>query len=89
MNSTVAVRNYAKVGDSLPIPGLLGLQTAAYARFLQEDVAPLERKAQGLEALLREMFPLESYDGNLSLHYISYELGKARFTPDSGSSSAM
>jgi len=28
------------------------------------------------------MYPIESYDGNLGLHYINYELGKARYTPD-------
>ena len=76
------VRNYAKVGDGMPVPDLIGIQTKSYARYLQTDTAPDERKAQGLEALLREMFPIESYDGNLALHYIDYELGKARYTPD-------
>ena len=28
------------------------------------------------------MFPIDSYDGNLSLHYIGYELGKPRYTQD-------
>ncbi len=82
MNTALAIRSFSKVGDSLPIPGLLGLQTRAYARFLQQDAAPQKRDPFGLEALLREMFPLESYDGNLSLHYINYELGKPRYTPD-------
>ncbi len=76
------VRNFARVGDAMPVPNLINLQTESYARFLQAEAGPLERSCSGLEALLREVFPIESYDGNLSLHYISYELSKPRYTPD-------
>jgi DNA-directed RNA polymerase subunit beta len=64
------------------VPDLIGIQTKSYAGFLQEVTAPESRDGHGLEALLREMFPIESYDGNMSLHYINYELGKPRYTPD-------
>ncbi len=82
MYATLPVRDYSKVGDGIPVPDLIGIQTRSYARYLQEDVAPEKRENSGLEALLREMFPMESYDGKLSMHYINYELGKARYTPD-------
>ncbi len=82
MTVALPVRNFAKVGDSMPVPNLVGVQVAAYAKFLQQDVAPDKREPFGLEFLLREMFPIESYDGKLSLHYISYELGQPRYTPD-------
>ncbi len=77
-----AVRNFGKVGDALPIPNLIDIQTRSYARFLQEDALPDERKNEGLEALLREVFPIESYDGDMRLEYISYELGKPRYNPE-------
>ena len=32
--------------------------------------------------MLREIFPIESYDKTLSLEYIKYELGKPRYGPD-------
>ncbi|MBI4716386.1 MAG: DNA-directed RNA polymerase subunit beta [Planctomycetes bacterium] len=82
MSSALTVRSFAKLGDAMPVPELVGIQTKSYARFLQQDVPPTEREPIGLEALMREMFPIDSYDGNLSLHYINYELGKARYTPD-------
>ncbi len=82
MISTLPVRDYSKVGDAIPVPDLIGIQTRSYARYLQAEEPPEKRDAHGLEALLREMFPIESYDGNLGLHYISYELGKPRYTPD-------
>jgi DNA-directed RNA polymerase subunit beta len=76
------VRNFSKVGDALPIPNLMEIQTESYKRFLQADLPPDKRKNQGLEALLREVFPIVSYDGNMSLAYLDYDLGKARYTPD-------
>jgi len=82
MITASAVRNFSKVGDSLPVPELFGIQLHAYERFLQYEVPADKREASGLEALLREMFPMESYDGNLSLHYVSYDLGKPRYTTD-------
>jgi len=82
MIAALPVRDYSKVGDGIPVPDLIGIQTTSYARYLQADVPADKREPTGLEGLLREMFPIESYDGNLALHYISYELGKARYTPD-------
>jgi DNA-directed RNA polymerase subunit beta len=76
------VRDFSKRGDALPIPNLVDVQTEAYQRFLQKEVDPSKRKNEGLEALLREVFPIESYDGNLRLEYINYGLSEARYTPD-------
>ncbi|MGB0714358.1 MAG: DNA-directed RNA polymerase subunit beta [Phycisphaerae bacterium] len=82
MPTILPVRDFSKIGDANPVPQLFGIQLRAYEKFLQEFVPPLKREVHGLEALLREMFPMESYDGNVSLHYVSYELGKPRYTPD-------
>ncbi|MFQ5494225.1 MAG: DNA-directed RNA polymerase subunit beta, partial [Phycisphaerae bacterium] len=82
MVTAIPVRNFCKLGDAMPVPDLVGIQTHSYARYLQADAAPEQREPHGLEALLREMFPIESYDGTLGLHYINYELGKPRYTPD-------
>src|SRR5882724_377109 len=76
------VRDFSKRGDALPIPNLIDVQISAYKRFLQQEVEPAKRKSEGLEALLREVFPIESYDGNLRLEYISYDLSEARYTTD-------
>jgi DNA-directed RNA polymerase beta subunit len=64
------------------IPDLTEIQTRSYEAFLQYDVAPNKRTDQGIEGVLREIFPIESYDKTLSLDYIKYELGKPRYGPD-------
>ena len=53
-------REFAKVGDALPIPNLIGIQTVSYARFLQSEAGPRDREPKGLEALLREVFPIDT-----------------------------
>jgi DNA-directed RNA polymerase subunit beta len=68
--------------SQFPIPNLTVLQTASYEAFLQEDIAPDKRKNQGLEAVLREVFPIASYDNTASLEFLRYELGKPRYTPE-------
>ncbi len=76
------VRDYSKRGDAIPIPNLIDVQVAAYKRFLQSDAPVDQRKGEGLEGLLREVFPISSYDGNMTLDYISYDLSKPRYTQD-------
>ncbi|MBI1345240.1 DNA-directed RNA polymerase subunit beta [bacterium] len=74
-------RIFGTLQTDFPISDLTVIQTDAYAKFLQLELEPRERKDEGLEAILREIFPIESYDGKYRLEYVKYELGKPRYTP--------
>ena len=50
-------RDFSKRGDALPVPNLVEVQQESYQRFLQKEVAIEKRKNDGLESLLREVFP--------------------------------
>ena len=76
------IRRFARVPETVAVPDLVEVQTHSYRRFLQETTAPKSRKNVGLEALFREMFPIKSYDGTLSLEYICYDLGRARYSEE-------
>ena len=71
---------YGRFRSVAHIPDLVEMQTKSYEGFLQPNVAPNRRAADGLEALLREVFPIYSYDKTLCLEYVSYELGRPRYT---------
>src|SRR4051812_1837103 len=73
------IRNFGRFGDAVEVPGLTDVQVRSYDRFLQLDVPPEKRQPMGLEGVLREIFPIESYDKTISLDYIKYELGKPRY----------
>ncbi len=75
-------RTFGKIADGYPVPDLTEIQTRSYARFLQAESVPEDRLDEGLEAVFREIFPVESYDKTLKLEYIKYELGKPRYEPD-------
>ena len=81
--ASIRVRDFSKRGDAIPVPDLTRVQREAYERFLQLDKAPDARDPRlGLEALLREVYPIESYDGTMSLEYLYYTLEEPRYTPD-------
>src|SRR5262245_28943658 len=76
------IRNFGRFGDAVEVPPLTDVQTRSYDRFLQLDVAPEKRTNTGLEGVLQEIFPIESYDKTINLEYLKYELGKPRYEPD-------
>ncbi len=78
--SFTEVRRFGRFATSVETPQLARIQIESYKRFLQEDVPADKREPVGLEGLLREIFPIVSYDGNTTLEYVSYELGKPRYS---------
>ena len=81
INAEKTVRNFGKSPDAVEIPNLVEIQRRSYDHFLQKDVAPTKRKDAGIEALFREIFPIESYDKKMLLEYLYYELEKPHYTP--------
>ncbi|MDG2186087.1 MAG: DNA-directed RNA polymerase subunit beta [Mariniblastus sp.] len=63
-------------------PDLTKIQTVSYGNFLQTGLEIEKRKDQGIEGVLKEIFPIESYDKQLRLEYLHYDLGKPRYTPE-------
>jgi len=74
------IRNFGKIQDTFVLPTLLAVQLDSYRSFLQKDVPVDQRKDHGLEEVFREVFPMESYDGQIKLEYISYYIGKEKYS---------
>ncbi len=70
--------NFGRIKEVIAPPNLIELQTTSYAEFLQNDVAPTRRKNIGLQAVFKEVFPIESYDGKVVLDYHSYDIGEPK-----------
>jgi DNA-directed RNA polymerase subunit beta len=80
--STKTVRDFSKRGDAIPVPPLTRVQGEAYERLVQSDIDPLKRNPIGIEGLLREVFPIEAYDGSMRVEYLYYKLEEERYTVD-------
>jgi DNA-directed RNA polymerase subunit beta len=72
--------NFGKLKEVITPPNLIELQINSYLDFLQKGAPEKQRKNQGLEAVFREVFPIESYDQRLVLEYVSYTIGDPKNT---------
>ena len=70
--------NFGKIIEVIDPPNLIQIQNRSYEQFLQLDLPPERRKDFGLQAVFKEVFPIESYDGKITLGYHCYELGAAK-----------
>ncbi len=73
------VINLGKITDVDQIPDLIDIQFRSYDWFLQADVNPSKRQNQGLEAVFRETFPIESPSDDMVLEFVSYTLGESKW----------
>jgi DNA-directed RNA polymerase subunit beta len=72
-------KSFGKRPSILKVPYLLEIQKESYRQFLQADVRPEQRIDQGLQAAFKSVFPIESYNGNAALEFVSYRLGVPPF----------
>ena len=72
--------NFGKLSDVIELPDLIEIQSASYKDFLQMGVAPTKRKLVGLQAVFKEVFPIESYDGQCALDFVKYDLQTAKLS---------
>ena len=70
--------NFGKLREVIVPPNLIEIQITSYLDFLQKGIPEKQRKPQGLEAVFKEVFPIESYDARLVLEYVSYTLGEPK-----------
>jgi len=69
---------FGKLKAGIQPPDLIEIQTKSYQDFLQIDAAPGKREEKGLQAIFREVFPIDSYDGRYTLDFVKYELGEPK-----------
>ena len=74
MEKLVERLNFGKIKQRGEMPHFLEFQLNSYEDFLQTSASPNKRENKGFEAAFREVFPIESSNGDVRLEYIGYEL---------------
>ena len=70
-------RSYGKLKEVLDVPNLIDIQLESYEWFLQGNA---KKKAdQGLQAVFKQIFPIESNDGNVILDFKEYSFGDVKY----------
>ncbi|HKM02667.1 MAG TPA: DNA-directed RNA polymerase subunit beta [Bacilli bacterium] len=62
--------DYSKVSGKFPLPNLVSIQNDSYHWFLTE----------GIEEVFRDVFPVQSYNKDMVVNYISYRVEKPKYT---------
>lgn len=70
----------SKSGKQIGAPDLLNVQIQAFKEFLQEDVAPSERKDSGMQAVFLRNFPITDSRETAILEFIEYYLEKPQYS---------
>jgi DNA-directed RNA polymerase subunit beta len=71
---------FGKIKEAIEPPNLIEVQLNSYVEFLQKDVSPSRRKNIGLQAVFREVFPIQSYDDKVVLDFVSYDIGEPKMS---------
>src|SRR5260370_1630244 len=71
---------FGSIKEGIEQPNLIEVQDNSYVDFLQKDVPYGKRKNQGLQAVFKEVFPIESYDEKAVLDFSHYDIGEPKLT---------
>jgi DNA-directed RNA polymerase subunit beta len=69
---------FGKIKEVSEPPNLIEVQLNSYVEFLQKDMPATKRKNVGLQAVLKEVFPIQSYDEKVTLDFVSYDIGEPK-----------
>ena len=78
--SSKSAYNFSKLEEVVSIPDLLAIQVNSMEDFLQEEILPEKRENKGLEAVFKNMFPVEDTRNDYVLEYKHYYLGLPKYT---------
>ncbi len=67
-------RSFGRHPEIIDMPNLIELQRGSFESFLQQYVDKDRRLDTGLQAVLKELFPIIDSQGRLELHFKSYHL---------------
>src|SRR5438128_2173841 len=70
--------HFGTIKEGIEPPNLIEVQLNSYVDFLQKDVPFSKRKNYGLQAVFKEVFPIESYDEKAVLDFGHYEIGEPK-----------
>ena len=73
-------KKFATVENIIEPPHLISMQRKSYEKFLQMDREPEEREEYGLQAILKNVFPINDFNGMCSLEYVKYKFGEPKYT---------
>ena len=73
-------KQFASAASILEPPHLISMQRKSYEHFLQKNSDPDQREDIGLQAILKEIFPINDFNGVSSLECERNKNGEPKYT---------
>ena len=73
-------KSFGKLKEVIQPPSLIQNQIDSFRDYLQLDVPGNQRDNKGIEAVFREIFPIDSYDGKCALEFLSYNIADPKYS---------
>ena len=73
-------KSFSKIKSAVEIPDLLDIQIRSFKNFLQDDVPPEKRKAQGLQDVFLSLFPVTDSRENFLLEFVNYFVDSPKYS---------
>src|SRR5210317_1789329 len=73
-------KQFASATSILEPPHLISMQRKSYEHFLQMASDPDQREDIGLQSILKEIFPINDFNGVCSLEFVRYKFGEPKYT---------
>lgn len=74
------ILSFSSFNEECEMPDLLEIQKKSFVDFLQKDLLPEERKNEGLEEVLSELFPIVDKNDRGRIEYLGYVIGSPKYT---------
>jgi len=72
-------KTFGKTSKIADIPNLIELQKISFESFLQIDTLPDNRKNAGLQSVFQSIFPVNDYNGKVTLEFVGYKFEKPKY----------
>jgi len=72
-------KTFGRIATVVPMPNLIEVQKTSYAHFLQMDVPAAERVSNGLQEVLKSVFPISDFSERGTLEFVKYEFEEPKY----------
>ncbi|HBR69808.1 MAG TPA: DNA-directed RNA polymerase subunit beta, partial [Rhodospirillaceae bacterium] len=72
-------RSFGRIEEIAQMPNLIEVQHNSYEQFLQQGIAPEDRKMQGLQEVYSSVFPIKDFSDRAEIDFVKYELEAPKY----------
>ncbi len=72
--------SFGKLHSGMPMPNLLDVQVRSFEKLIDTTASDSEMWHFGLDRVFQEIFPVDDVNGDLTLEYVSSQLGEPKYS---------